>query len=88
MTTIDYGALAREFVALCRAHGHDPRAEGDSFGIRLGVLTPTAPDEDYSVLGFDTSPFSALLTCRDNYSHVVAAILTANGIEQTGNADE
>lgn len=88
MATTDYSALAREFVALCRAHGHDPRADGDSFGIRLGVLTPTAPDEGYSILGFDTGPFSALLACRDNYSHVVAAILAANGTEQTDGADD
>ncbi len=83
MVTTDYSALAREFVTLCRAHGHDPRVSlsGDSFGIRLGVLTPTVPDEGYSVLGFDTGPFAAIMTCRDNFRYVVAAILTTGGAD-------
>jgi hypothetical protein len=79
----DYSALAREFVAALRAHGHDPRVSSDgSFGIRIGVLTPTAPISDDFILGFDTRPFAVLRDCLGYVDHLVDAALT------TGDADD
>ncbi len=66
-------ALAADFVAACRAHGHEPRVSNGSFGIRLGVLTATAPDEGGFALGFDTRPFAALRDSPDYVRHLIDA---------------
>ena len=88
MGKINYRALAVEFISACRAHGHEPRVSNGSFGIRLGVLAPTAPPEGSFALGFDDRPFAVLRDEPDYLRHLSAATLAHVGNRQEGRDDE
>ena len=71
-------ALARQFIAALRAHGHGPYVQHGHFGFQLSVRTPIQPPEPHPggfsyPFGFDTDPYADLLRDPNRRGELIEA---------------